>query len=78
METGTKKRKSIALTKDEWKALKNCLSGFNTVVECAESIGIHRNVLDRVLVFGSGSFETINKIRAAISVDTDKATHQIS
>lgn len=57
------KRKSLRLTKDEEKALKKYVSGFNKVVEAAEEIGIHRNVLDLVLIKGSGSPETIGKIR---------------
>jgi hypothetical protein len=63
MSVGTTKRKSIALTQDEFASLKKYAEQFNTGIECAESIGIHRNVLDRVLIVGSGSPETIYKIR---------------
>jgi hypothetical protein len=62
----TSKRKSEALTKDEFTALKQFAKGFRTVVECAEAIGISRVVLDRILIVGSGSPETVEKIRAAL------------
>lgn len=63
----TSKRKSEALTKDEFAALKQFSKGFRTGVECAEVIGIHRAVLDRILIVGSGSPETVEKIRAALA-----------
>lgn len=62
----TSKRKSEALTTDEFTALKQFASGFRTVVECAEIIGISRVVLDRILIVGSGSPVTATKIRAAL------------
>jgi hypothetical protein len=62
----TSKRKSEALTTDEFTALKQFAGGFRTVVECAEVIGISRVVLDRILIVGSGSPETATKIRAAL------------
>lgn len=61
------KRKSVRLTKDEEKALKKFVASFHKVVEAAEEIGIHRNVLDLVLVKGTGSPETIQKVRDAIA-----------
>jgi hypothetical protein len=66
MSVGTTKRKSIALSVEEFASLKQYAKQFNTGVECAESIGIHRNVLDRILLAGSGSPESIEKIRAAL------------
>lgn len=67
MITTTRKRKSEALTKDEFSALKQYAKGFNTTIDCAESIGINRNVLDRVLIVGSGSPSTVVKIRTALT-----------
>jgi predicted DNA-binding protein (UPF0251 family) len=67
MTTGTSKRKSEALTKEEFTALKQYAKKFRTGVECAETIGIHRAVLDRVLLAGSGAPETIEKIRIVIT-----------
>lgn len=66
MSVGTTKRKSIALTTEEFASLKDYAQKFNTGIECAENIGIHRNVLDRVLIVGSGSPETIDKIRLVL------------
>lgn len=63
-------RKSIKLTKDELKALKAYRKGFDTEVECALSIGIDRLVLNRVLLVGSGSQITIEKIRLVINKDS--------
>jgi predicted DNA-binding protein (UPF0251 family) len=63
------KRRSVKLIPDELKALKAYRKQFDTEVECAESIGIKREVLGRVMLLGSGSPETIDKIRAVISVE---------
>ena len=62
----TRKKKSEPLTKDELAALKAYCKGFHTIIDCAEAIGIGRVVLDRVILVGSGSPETISKIREAI------------
>jgi DNA-binding phage protein len=64
----TSKRKSEALTRDEFSSLKKFAKNFRTVVECAEAIGISREVLDRLLVVGSGSPATISKVRSALSL----------
>lgn len=61
------RKKSEPLTKEEKKALKEYRKVFETDVACAASMGIDRNVLIRVLFAGSGSPETIAKVRAAIS-----------
>jgi hypothetical protein len=58
-----RKRKSEKLSPREFKALQKFIGGFDTVVEAAEEIGIHRNVLDLVKIKGSGSPETIHAIR---------------
>jgi predicted DNA-binding protein (UPF0251 family) len=74
MATATSKPpKSVVLSKDELKALRKYFTKFLTGVRCAETIGIHRNVLDRVLVMGRGSVETIGKIRIAISEESVEA-----
>ena len=62
------KRKSEKLTKEAFAALKQYAKSFNTGVECAEAIGISRVVLDRVLLIGSASPETIAKVKTAIGV----------
>lgn len=67
MQTATtRKRKSEPLTREEQAALKKYCNGFHTAIDCAEAIGISREVLGRVLLVGSGAPETIEKIRAAL------------
>lgn len=65
-----KRRKSVRLSKDERKALKDFRDSYATAVECADAIGISYQVLERVLLVGSGSPDTINKVRAAIVEET--------
>lgn len=62
-----RKRKRDILTKDEHKALLRYVRTFPTIVDAAYSIGIHRNVLDLVMIKGSGSPETIRKIKEKIN-----------
>lgn len=65
--TITKSRKSEKLTPEERKALKQYRKGFDTEVDCAVAIGIDRLVLNRVLLIGSASPATVEKIRAALA-----------
>jgi len=62
------RRKSQPLTKEQKSLLKAYRSSFYTVQECAEALGVSRQVLDRVLLVWSGSPENIsiilNKIAA--------------
>ena len=60
------KRKSVALTGAEHRGLKKYIKGFNTLTEAAESIGVSRQVLDRVQLVGSGSPDNITLIREKI------------
>lgn len=62
-----RKRKSERLSKDEHKALLKYVRSHHTIIDAAECIGIHRNVLDLVLIKGSGSPETIEKVRTTIN-----------
>lgn len=66
MKKRTKRGTSVALTTKELTALKQYRKGFVTEVSCAISIGIDRNVLNRITTFGSGSPENIDKIKAAL------------
>jgi predicted DNA-binding protein (UPF0251 family) len=68
MKKRTKRGTSVALTTKELTALKQYREGYVTEVECALSIGIDRNVLNRITTFGSGSPESIEKIKAALKV----------
>jgi hypothetical protein len=61
--TKAKKRKSEPLAADELSSLRLYRERFNTEVECAISIGIDRLVLNRVMLVGSGSPDTIKKIK---------------
>lgn len=62
-----RKRKSEKLTKEEFQSLKKYVRTFPTIVDAAFAIGIHRNVLDMVLLKGSGSPETIGLVREKLS-----------
>lgn len=61
-----KRRKSVLLTKEEHKALKDFRKSFITGVECAEAIEIDPSVLQRILLVGSGSPRNISKIKAIL------------
>jgi predicted DNA-binding protein (UPF0251 family) len=61
-----KRSTSVPLTKAELQALKEYRKEFVTEVQCAIEIGIDRNVLNRIISFGSGSPDSIEKIRAAL------------
>lgn len=67
MKKQTKRGTSVALTKEEMAALKQYRKLFVTEVECALSIGLDRNVLNRIMAFGSGSPESVGKIRLVIA-----------
>jgi hypothetical protein len=62
-----RRRKSEALTSDEKKAFLKYISSHQTNVDAAESIGISRQVLERVQLTGSGSPETIQAIREKLA-----------
>lgn len=62
-----KKRRSVKLTPDEKKAFKKLMNTYDLKIEAAEAIGVTRQVLDLVLIKGSGSPETIDRIRKAIA-----------
>lgn len=63
------RRKSVRLTKPEHSALKQYRKKYNTAVECAISIGIDRIVLNNVILKGSGSPETIEKIKSILPTE---------
>ena len=64
-------KRSIKLSQDEKRALRNFYKSFTTEVECALAIGIDRNVLFRVRKIGSGSENTITKIRETLNRETN-------
>lgn len=61
------KRKSSPLKTAELTKLKRFVSKQTSVTEAAELIGVPRNVLDRVLLVGSGSPENITIIRTHLA-----------
>lgn len=61
-------RKSVKLSPLEFKAFKKYVNGKETKVDASIEIDITRPTLDRVLLSGSGSPETIEKIKAVINV----------
>lgn len=61
------KRKSVKLTADEKRAFKKWLGEQETVEIAAIELGVARNTIDRVKVFGSGSADTISKVRSVIA-----------
>lgn len=64
-----KRRKSVALTKEELKAYKEYLNSFRTHTEAALDLDLNSvNMVGRVLLVGSASPETVAKIRQKISV----------
>lgn len=74
MKKRTKRGTSVALTTKELAALKQYREGFVTEVDCAISIGIDRNVLNRIATFGSGSPESIEKIKSALKAKVNVAS----
>jgi len=70
-QTFTKKR-SESLTREEYKALKAYRKQFTTEIDCALSLRIDRGVLGRVLLTGSGSPDSIDKIRVGIKNGSQK------
>lgn len=64
----TRVKRSEKLTKEEFKALKAFVRGFDTNTDAAEAIGISRETLFNVCLKGSGSSVTVNLIREAITI----------
>lgn len=67
METPTnRRRKSEALTKEEWKKFKLYVKSFSTKTDCLEALNTTMPTLNRILVAGTGRPDSIEKIREAI------------
>jgi len=62
-----RRRKSEQLTKDEYKAFLKALRTFPTKIDAAAYFDITRQVLEMVAIKGSGSPETITKVRGKIN-----------
>lgn len=66
MQDTKPRRKSAQLTPKEQSALAKFVGKYLTVGEAAYEIGIHRNVLDRLMLKHQASPETIERVRQAI------------
>ena len=72
-QKATKERKpakSVDLTNDEVKALKEFRKRYDTEVDAALAIGIDRNVLNRIITVKSGSEKYISKVREFLQLQT--------
>lgn len=68
METTKERiRKSERLLPDERKKFKQYVDSFETKIDCAESLGLSRVTLDRLIFKGSGKPETIEIVREALN-----------
>lgn len=65
----TRARKSERLTSEEYKALVKWVNAQPTQIDAAETVGISREVLGRVLIVKSGSPVTIERIRKVLAQD---------
>jgi len=59
-----RKKKSVSLTDEEYKRLKQYRKTFRFEIDCAEDMGIIRETFGRLLSVGSASPETIEKVRS--------------
>lgn len=67
MEVQTSRvRKSEALTDQERADFTKWVDSQPTKIDAAETIGIHRVSLDRIMLAGSGSPENIERIRKVL------------
>lgn len=57
-----KARKSVALTDGQMEKLKKFVAVFEKQTQAAVALGVDRNVLNRLLVYGSAHETTINTI----------------
>lgn len=62
-----RRRKTELLTKEEHNSLKKYVASFHTVIDAAVALGINRQTLDRVLIIGKGSPESISIIREKLN-----------
>lgn len=65
--TMAKKRKSVRLEPSEKRNLVRFIREKGTKLLAAEALGIAPNTLDRILLAGSGSHDTIERIREVLS-----------
>lgn len=59
-----KLKRSVELSKDQVRFLKDHIKKFDTITEAAIELGIGKDVLSRTIAFGSCSEKTFNKVFA--------------
>lgn len=64
------KRRSVKLTKEEFTEFKKWVKAFDVKVQASEELGITRQAVDRIMLTGSASPETIQKIREVLNAQT--------
>lgn len=69
-EQTTRPLKSMALTEAEATRFKMWVEDQPTQIDAADTLGVRRGTIARVLAFKTGSPETIGKIKAVIGVET--------
>ena len=72
-QSGNTNRKSVKLTDNEWKLLKELRVSAESDTAFSESFNIDRATLLRIILVGSGSPKNIKKIRKTIKTATANA-----
>lgn len=62
-QIGTRRRRSEQMTKEEHKAFTKWVQSFPTQIDAAIALGVTRITIGNLVLKGSGSPETISKIR---------------
>lgn len=62
----TQTRKSVELSQDEMNAFKKWLKAQPSKFEAAETLGVNRNTLDRIILLKSCSAETKVKLDSVV------------
>lgn len=66
-EMVTRVKKSETLTEEEKLALVSWVNDQPTKIDAAETLGMHRVTMDRIMLAGSGSPDNIAKVRRVLS-----------
>lgn len=67
VQTATRRKKSVSLDRAEFTRLKKWVAAQPTKLDACAALCISRPTLDRVLLAGSGSPETIQTIKAILN-----------
>lgn len=69
-KSNNKPAKSVDLTREEVKALKEFRKQYATEVEAALALGVDRNVLNRMILVKKGSGKYVAQIREKLQLQT--------